>query len=46
MQNYANEDATFNIVGKESVSTALKAGIINQSSVTKISGVPFALTLL
>ncbi len=40
------EDATFNIVGEKSVSTALKAGIINEKGVKKIGGVPFALVLM
>ena len=40
------EDATFNIVGEKSVSTALKAGIISEDGIKKIQGVPFALVLL
>lgn len=40
------EDATFNIVGKESINAALKAGIISKDSVAKIQGVPFTLILL
>ena len=39
------EDSTFNIVGEESVSTAKKAGIITDSHIKKISGIPFALIL-
>ncbi len=40
------EDATFNIVGEESVNTALKTGIITKEGIKKIKGVPFALVLL
>ena len=46
MQDAAAEDSTFNIVGKESVKTALKAGIIKKSGIMKIQGVPVALVLL
>ena len=46
LQNMSNEDATFNIVGKKSVNTALKAGVISQEGVGKIKGIPFALILM
>lgn len=46
IQNYAKEDATFNIVGPNSVKTCIKAGIISQDSVKKIDNIPFALVLL
>jgi len=46
MQNMSKDDATFNIVGKKSVNTALKAGIISEKGIKKIQGVPFALVLL
>lgn len=46
MQNMSKEDATFNIVGKKSVDTALKAGIISKENIGKIQGVPFALVLM
>jgi len=46
MQFQAVEDATFNIVGKESIMAAIKAGIITKSSVSKIKGIPFALVLI
>ena len=42
----AAEDATFNIVGKKSVSVALKSGIITKESVGKVKGIPFALVLI
>lgn len=40
------EDATFNIIGKESIQTAIKAGIINEDSVKEVQGVPFTLVLI
>ncbi len=40
------EDATFNIVGKESINAALKAGIINKDGIKEIQSIPFALVLL
>jgi uncharacterized protein len=46
LQKQKIEDATFNIVGKESVQTALESGIITQNHIGKISNIPFALTLL
>ncbi len=46
MEDGAAEDSTFNIVGKESVKTALKAGIIKKEGITRIQGVPIALVLL
>jgi len=45
IQNLSQEDATFNIVGKSSVSTAIKTGIISQEDIKEIQGVPFALVL-
>lgn len=46
MQDMSKEDATFNIVGKKSINTALKAGIISQTGIKKIQGIPFAVVLL
>jgi len=46
MKDMAKEDATFNIIGKKSVNTALKAGIISEEGIGNIEGVPFALVLL
>jgi len=46
MQNLSNQDATFNIVGENSINTALKAGIISESGIKKIQGIPFALVLV
>ncbi len=46
MRKMQMEDATFNIVGKNSINVALKAGIINREGVKEIQGIPFALVLL
>ncbi len=46
MKSFSREDATFNIVGKKSVATALKAGIVSEDNVRKIRGIPFVLILL
>jgi len=46
MQNMEKEDSTFNIIGEESVNTALKAGIIKQEGIGKIKGIPFVLILI
>ena len=39
------EDATFNIVGKESIQTALEAGVIQEKGIMTIDNVPVALGL-
>ena len=44
--DFAKEDSTFNIVGKESVQAALKTGIIKEDGVKTIQGIPIALGLL
>lgn len=41
----AKEDATFNIVGPESIKIAKEAGIINDNSTAEIGGIPYALIL-
>lgn len=46
LKHFKREDATFNIVGKESVSAALEAGIVNEESVGYIQEIPFVLVLL
>jgi len=46
MQRQSKEDATFNIVGEESVSAAIEAEIITKENVGKIADIPFALSLL
>ena len=40
------EDSTFNIVGKESINSAIEAGIISEKGVGEIDGIPYALKLL
>ena len=40
------EDATFNLVGPESVKAGKESGIINEEGVKTVQGVPFALILL
>mgnify|MGYP001184409919 CR=1 FL=1 len=39
------EDATFNIIGEESVNAAIKAEIISKENINKINGIPFSLAL-
>lgn len=46
LKRMALEDATFNIVGENSVKAALEAGIINENSIGSVQGVQFALVLL
>jgi hypothetical protein len=46
IEKHAAQDATFNIVGQQAVSTAIKSGIISKEGVGKISGIPYALKLL
>ena len=46
IKGFIQEDATFNIVGKESTDLALKIGMITQEGIKEVQGVPFALILL
>jgi hypothetical protein len=46
LREFQREDATFNIVGKESINTALEAGIIDKNGVFTIQEIPIALVLL
>ena len=46
MKKYEKEDATFNIVGKESIDAAIEAGIVNEKCIMKVKSIPFALVLL
>ncbi len=46
MQDMSNEDATFNIVGEESVDAAIEAGIISEDGIKKIQGVPYSMVLI
>ena len=45
LQDLNKEDATFNIVGKEAVETALEAGIIEKHGIMTIQDIPIALGL-
>ena len=42
---HVREDATFNIIGEGSVALCLKMGIISESGILKVDGIPFALVL-
>jgi len=46
IEESTGEDATFNIIGKNSVDVALKSGLIQPGGIIKIQGVPVALVLL
>jgi len=46
IKNMSIEDSTFNIIGQESINTALKAGIITEEGIKKIQDIPFSLVLL
>jgi len=46
IKRMAIEDATFNIVGKESIQTSLEVGIINKNQVREIKGIPYSMVLL
>jgi uncharacterized protein len=46
LKKLIQEDATFNIVGEDSVKAALDAEIISEGNIGKVQGVPFALVLL
>ncbi|PIN89177.1 DUF424 domain-containing protein [Candidatus Pacearchaeota archaeon CG10_big_fil_rev_8_21_14_0_10_32_14] len=43
---HTREDATFNIVGKESIAIALDMEIISQEGIKTVQGIPFALVLM
>ena len=45
MTDMIKEDATFNIVGENSIKTALDEGIISKEGIREIQGIPFALIL-
>ena len=46
ISSQSREDATFNIVGKNSVACAIETGIINKDNVLEISGIPYSMVLL
>ena len=46
LKDMKKEDATFNIVGKESVECALETNIISKEGILTIEGIPIALVLM
>jgi len=46
LRNFREDDATFNIVGKEAVKLSKEAGIVSEGNLGKVDGIPFALVLL
>lgn len=46
LKDFLKEDATFNILGKESVSCAVEAGIIKENQIKFVQGIPYSLVLL
>ncbi|MGV8142666.1 MAG: DUF424 family protein [Candidatus Pacearchaeota archaeon] len=46
MRREAKEDATFSIVGEESIQTAVEARLIEEDSWSKLKGIPFVLVLV
>jgi uncharacterized protein len=46
LDDMSKEDATFNIVGEESVGIALEEGLIQKEGIKTIQGIPFALVLV
>lgn len=46
MKDMKKEDATFNLVGKETINAALEADIINKEDVKEIQGIPYIMVLL
>tara|TARA_Y100000310_G_C20572000_1_gene758536 strand:+ start:752 stop:1048 length:297 start_codon:yes stop_codon:yes gene_type:complete len=46
IQDSGKEDATFNIIGENSIKTGLKAEIIDEKGIKRVQGIPVALTLL
>jgi len=45
LKDMEKEDSTFFIVGKESIETAIEAGVINKHSTMTIDNIPIALGL-
>ena len=45
-ENEIVDDATFNIIGENSIRAALETGMISKEEVGKVQGIPFALVLL
>ena len=43
LQQQAHENATFNIVGKESTEVTVKAGLVKRENIGKIAGIPLVI---
>ena len=43
LQQQAQEDATFNIIGKKSIAAAIAANLLTKKDVAHLAGIPFAL---
>lgn len=46
MQMQMREDATFNVVGKNSIKIALEESVFAEGTTSEIAGIPFALKLI
>jgi uncharacterized protein len=46
LKDLEKEDATFNIVGKESIECAINTGIISEEGIIMIDNIPIALGLM
>jgi hypothetical protein len=46
IEKMSKEDASFNIVGENSINVSIKAGIISKQGIKTIQGIPFSLVLL
>lgn len=46
IEKMSREDATFNIVGKESVELAVNTGLITREGIKTIQGIPFTMVLM
>jgi hypothetical protein len=46
MQMQSREDATFNIVGKNSIKISVEEQIFPEEAISNITGIPFALKLI
>jgi len=46
IHSFAREDATFNIVGKDSIEIAKNINLITEDSIGTIDGIPYAMFLL
>lgn len=46
IKSFSLEDATFNIVGENSVAVAIRAGIVSRESVKRIQEIPYAMVFI